>query len=258
MIDQMGQAIARQLVGVFRELVGVAEAVEGGSLRYVTGEMHPLANLGLVGVGGGGGVRDVVGPLVSGVFPSAVILTGGDDEASAAELERVGFFRAEAMGLMSVKPEGLRATEVPEGYRFVELGVGDEERFCASFAAGYDVPVVVARMLSPGAGARAGSRMRFYGMERVGDGGGVLAAVSACVVMEGMAGVYMVATRPEHRGKGLAKHLTAEPLRRAWGEGVEVGVLQSSAMGDAVYRKLGFQSHGMIPLYVRLPGAVKG
>ena len=63
-----------------------------------------------------------------------------------------------------------------------------------------------------------------------------------------------VATLPEARGQGLGAHVTAEPLRRAQALGYRVGVLQSSDAGHPVYRRLGFQDVGAVPLFVRMPG----
>ena len=50
-----------------------------------------------------------------------------------------------------------------------------------------------------------------------------------------------------------AAHLTAEPLRTAWTEGYNTGLLQASAMGAPVYARIGFRSHGDMALFVRMP-----
>ena len=47
---------------------------------------------------------------------------------------------------------------------------------------------------------------------------------------------------------------TAQALREARQLGYRVGVLQSSPDGHSVYRKLGFQDLGEVPMFVRLPG----
>jgi len=184
---------------------------------------------------------------------SALVLLGGDDEAQAAPLTRLGFFLAESMCLMSVIPAQLAPTPIPNGYRFVELTAKDDDRFTDAFAAGYELPRPLAAMFSPDAAARGGAAWRYFGAEQ--DEGGPLAAVSVCAVIGDRPGIYCVATRPENRGRGLAAHLTAEPLRMAWKGGYTFGLLQSSAMGEPVYRRIGFQPHGHMALYVQIPGA---
>ena len=78
-------------------------------------------------------------------------------------------------------------------------------------------------------------------------------AASMLYLHDGLAGIYGVATKPDHRGKGLGAHLTAEPLRTAWQEGYNTGLLQASAMGAPVYKRIGFRSHGDMALFVRVP-----
>ena len=50
---------------------------------------------------------------------------------------------------------------------------------------------------------------------------------------------------------GLATLLTTLPLMEARKAGYEVGVLQASAMGESIYRKIGFKTYGTIPVMVR-------
>lgn len=95
----------------------------------------------------------------------------------------------------------------------------------------------------------ADAQTQFFGIRHEGR----LVATSLLFLAGGVAGIYSVATLPEERGKGLGAHVTAEPLRVAHALGYGVGVLQSTASGHPVYRRLGFEQVGSVPLFVRLP-----
>lgn len=56
------------------------------------------------------------------------------------------------------------------------------------------------------------------------------------------AGLYGVATRPEARGRGLARELTLRAFAAARHEGREIGVLHATPMAMNLYRSLGFTS----------------
>ncbi|MDQ7842592.1 MAG: hypothetical protein QN141_00675 [Armatimonadota bacterium] len=66
-------------------------------------------------------------------------------------------------------------------------------------------------------------------------------ATSNLFLSAGVAGVQFVATLPEARGQGLGGAMSLMPLLEARQIGYHIGVLQSSAMGFPVYRRLGFQ-----------------
>jgi GNAT superfamily N-acetyltransferase len=78
-------------------------------------------------------------------------------------------------------------------------------------------------------------------------------AISLCFLADGLAGIYSVATLREKRGKGLGGHDTAEALRAAQELGYRVGVLQSWEEGHSVYRRLGFEDFGGVPMFIRKP-----
>ncbi len=66
-----------------------------------------------------------------------------------------------------------------------------------------------------------------------------------------VAGIYTVAVVPEARQQGLGAALTVTPLEAARAQGYRIGILQASAMGAPVYRRLGFQEYGQFTLYGR-------
>ena len=63
----------------------------------------------------------------------------------------------------------------------------------------------------------------------------------AKAVLRIAAGLYGVATKPEARGRGLARTLTLEVFRAAREVGQKLGVLHSTPMAKSLYSKMGFQ-----------------
>ena len=57
----------------------------------------------------------------------------------------------------------------------------------------------------------------------------------------GLAGVYSVATRPAHRGRGFGTEVTAAALNAAVRQGYETAVLEPSPSGVRLYRRMGFE-----------------
>jgi hypothetical protein len=57
----------------------------------------------------------------------------------------------------------------------------------------------------------------------------------------GVAGLYFVSTVPAQRRQGIGAALTVTSLRSALADGYSVGVLQSSPLGEGLYRRLGFR-----------------
>ncbi|HLO87229.1 MAG TPA: GNAT family N-acetyltransferase [Nostocaceae cyanobacterium] len=76
-------------------------------------------------------------------------------------------------------------------------------------------------------------------------------ATSALYLDEQVAGIYLVATVPEARGKGVATALVSATLQHARQLGYHIATLQASKMGVNVYRRLGFQEFYRVHLYAQ-------
>jgi GNAT superfamily N-acetyltransferase len=70
----------------------------------------------------------------------------------------------------------------------------------------------------------------------------------------GAAGLYNVATVPHARKQGIGTAMSLAPLLVARNEGYGLGVLQSSAAGNGVYRGLGFERCCQLWQHYSVPG----
>ncbi|MBN2241037.1 MAG: GNAT family N-acetyltransferase [Dehalococcoidales bacterium] len=75
------------------------------------------------------------------------------------------------------------------------------------------------------------------------------AATSMIVSAEGVGGIYYVATLPEFRNRGIGRAVTLKALEAAREAGYRIGTLQASAMGEPVYRGMGFRKTGELQAY---------
>ncbi|HLP87366.1 MAG TPA: GNAT family N-acetyltransferase [Nostocaceae cyanobacterium] len=78
---------------------------------------------------------------------------------------------------------------------------------------------------------------------------GLPVATSALYLDGQTAGIYIVATAPEARKKGIASALVLATLQHAHQLGYHIATLQASKMGVNVYRRLGFQEIYQVSLY---------
>jgi GNAT superfamily N-acetyltransferase len=65
----------------------------------------------------------------------------------------------------------------------------------------------------------------------------------------GVAGIYNVTCLPEARQQGIGAAITLAALLEARKMGYHISILQASHMGFKVYRRLGFQDYGKLPIY---------
>lgn len=77
------------------------------------------------------------------------------------------------------------------------------------------------------------------------------AGCAGVLVEDGNAEVWMVAVVPEARGRGLAGEILRHALSAARDGGATTASLESSAMGEATYRRLGFRDLGRVGMWER-------
>src|SRR5205085_10331507 len=65
----------------------------------------------------------------------------------------------------------------------------------------------------------------------------------------GDCGIYLVATDPAARGRGLARELMIAALHDARAAGCESASLQSTTRGQPLYARLGFRDFGTIQMW---------
>lgn len=66
-------------------------------------------------------------------------------------------------------------------------------------------------------------------------------AIATTFESMGVAGVYNVTTLPAHRGNGYGEAVTWSVIQAAKARGCHTAILQSTEMGFAVYRRMGFE-----------------
>ena len=65
--------------------------------------------------------------------------------------------------------------------------------------------------------------------------------------------VHYVATEADHRGQGLATRLLATVIEESRNAGMRSVTLQASPDGLSVYRRMGFQTVGLLHGFIRPP-----
>ena len=68
-------------------------------------------------------------------------------------------------------------------------------------------------------------------------------ATAGLVTDDEAAGVYLVITHPEYRGRRIGTTMTVAALKYAFELGYQEAILQSSAMGYNIYKRIGFEEY---------------
>jgi len=252
MSSDLAPRIADHFAEVFRRMGegpgGVEFNLELNALRFITRTAHPFGNF-VIADGGIGAeeLRTTVAPLTEVGQPASVFLKSeASDSAIATTLKELGFENFGSMPLMAVDLGHLAPAALPSGFEFRRVGESERDAWVDALAEGYEIPVRLSELCA----SIDGGEIALYGAFE----GDRVVSTSMTFAYDGMMGIYCVATRPSHRGKGLGAYVTAEPLHRARAEGWDMGILQASEAGFPIYKKLGFEEVGGIAMYFRMVG----
>jgi GNAT superfamily N-acetyltransferase len=159
-------------------------------------------------------------------------------------LRRAGYVAEDTAPAMAVQIGELPAVVLPPGVELFFVR-GHEEMLAAQLviATGFgrppDLGREMAEVIAP-LGDEPDSPIRVV----VATLNGELVATATAITSDGVCGVFMVATLPEARGKGLGRATTLAVLHDARERGAHTGVLHASELGFSVYLRMGFRHVG--------------
>ncbi len=140
-------------------------------------------------------------------------------------------------------PTGLKITEVKDNNAL--------KAWCHIACAGFGIPVTAEPAMMEW--LKTDLECKLPVKHYLGLMDGIPAATSMSYLAAGVAGIYLVATLPEARNKGVGFAMTQKPLKDAKTLGYLIGTLQASKMGEPVYLRMGFKEHFQTGYYAWSP-----
>jgi GNAT superfamily N-acetyltransferase len=216
---------------------------EGQKYSYVHLAPSPWANtVFALSLDGPDDAREIARSIVSGMLPNRVTLGPTSRPAGLASLLiSAGFVaRPQARGMvLDVKKR--RSFCVPEGCELRFLDASDDRASWAAVVAEnlFEAPRETAgpefaRVVSAIEGPRAFAAGLYVSGSPVSTGFAYIDSI-------GVGGIYFVATEKAHRRKGYGAATVSAVLEEMAARGVELCILHATALGEPVYRSLGFR-----------------
>jgi len=198
----------------------------------------PIFNSVIVSSSPCAGLADSIHETEAGGLPCGVQLQPGADPTVDAEVAALGFTTQEAMPGMTVTPAELQegGRDKQDNLEIVRAATtADLNDAVLTAERGFDAPPGSMRPLYPERALEGDDFLVYLG--RV-DGVTVTTAIGCRTGRE--VAVFAVATPAEHRRRGYGGAVTAQAMRDGFQQGADLGWLQTSELGEPVYRRLGF------------------
>jgi len=211
----------------FRVVICPAIPVPGFNGVWVDGPDSPAAFVEL---------RDAVREVEDAGAPCWLEIRAGATPAFEEAAQRLGFGLEESIPGMVLRSDELVAGPSAKLEIIRAQDAATQLEAATVAAAGFGAPAeLFAQLLTPRVMTAPG--LVVY----VARTGGESVSTATAWTRNGGVGIFNVATPPAHRGHGYGRAITERAIRDGFGAGADLAWLQSSALGQPVYRAMGFR-----------------
>jgi len=195
-----------------------------------------------------GGLAKVMAEVEALGLPFGVVLRANQAPGLESEAQRLGLTAVEHMPSMAMRTDELRDRGT-QGLEIVRVRhKADLDRALTVMAAGFDAPAQLLRALyQPAVAETPGVSIYLATVD------GAPVSTASSWLGDRDVGIFNVATPPSLRGRGYGSAVTAWAVRAAFAAGADLAWLQSSHLGEPVYRAMGFRQVDLHLLLTRPP-----